>query len=59
MKQLTNIFHNNLKKDRQKKFISGLVIGSLADKKGTIDVPIAEHPVKKGLMRFIEKEKNH
>ena len=32
------------------KIYFGLVLGSLAEKKGTIDAPIAEHPVKKGLM---------
>ena len=32
------------------KIYLGLVLGSLAEKKGTIDAPIAEHPVKKGLM---------
>jgi 23S rRNA pseudouridine1911/1915/1917 synthase len=32
------------------KIYLGFVHGSLPDKKGTIDVPIAEHPVKKGRM---------
>jgi len=32
------------------KIYYGFVLGSLADKKGTIDAPIAEHPAKKGLM---------
>ena len=32
------------------KIYCGLVLGSPTDKKGTIDVPIAEHPAKKGLM---------
>jgi 23S rRNA pseudouridine955/2504/2580 synthase/23S rRNA pseudouridine1911/1915/1917 synthase len=32
------------------KIYVGLVIGSLSEKKGSIDAPIAEHPAKKGLM---------
>jgi 23S rRNA pseudouridine955/2504/2580 synthase/23S rRNA pseudouridine1911/1915/1917 synthase len=32
------------------KIYLGLVLGSPADKKGTINAPIAEHPVKKGTM---------
>lgn len=32
------------------KIYHGLVLGSLAQKQGLIDAPIAEHPVKKGLM---------
>ncbi len=32
------------------KIYCGLVLGSLAEKKGSIDAPIAEHPVKKSLM---------
>jgi len=32
------------------KLYCGLVLGSPADKKGTIESPIAEHPVKKGTM---------
>lgn len=39
------------------KIYLGFVIGSLADKKGTIDAPIAEHPVKKGLMTVYRKGK--
>lgn len=39
------------------KIYLGFVLGSLADKKGTIDAPIAEHPVKKGLMTVYRKGK--
>ena len=40
-----------------KKIYHGMVLGSLADKKGTIDAPMAEHPVKKGLMTVYKKGK--
>ncbi len=39
------------------KIYVGLVLGSLAEKKGTIDAPIAEHPAKKGLMTVHRKGK--
>jgi len=39
------------------KIYLGLVIGSLMNKKGTIDSPIAEHPVKKGTMIIHRKGK--
>ncbi|HKC35518.1 MAG TPA: RluA family pseudouridine synthase [Chitinophagaceae bacterium] len=39
------------------KIYNGLVLGSLTEKKGTIDVPISEHPVKKGLMTVHRKGK--
>jgi 23S rRNA pseudouridine955/2504/2580 synthase/23S rRNA pseudouridine1911/1915/1917 synthase len=39
------------------KIYLGLVLGSLAEKKGSIDAPIAEHPVKKGLMTVHRKGK--
>jgi 23S rRNA pseudouridine1911/1915/1917 synthase len=39
------------------KIYLGLVIGSLVHKKGTIDAPIMEHPVKKGLMVINRKGK--
>ena len=39
------------------KIYLGLVLGSLAEKKGTIDAPIAEHPGKKGLMTVFRKGK--
>jgi 23S rRNA pseudouridine955/2504/2580 synthase/23S rRNA pseudouridine1911/1915/1917 synthase len=39
------------------KIYLGLVIGSLADKKGSIDASISEHPAKKGLMTVYRKGK--
>ena len=39
------------------KIYLGFVLGSLADKTGTIDAPIAEHPAKKGLMTVYKKGK--
>ena len=39
------------------KIYLGLVLGSPAEKKGTIDAPIAEHPGKKGLMTVYRKGK--
>jgi 23S rRNA pseudouridine955/2504/2580 synthase/23S rRNA pseudouridine1911/1915/1917 synthase len=39
------------------KIYVGLVIGSLVNKKGTIDSPIMEHPTKKGLMVINRKGK--
>ncbi|HET6766163.1 MAG TPA: RNA pseudouridine synthase [Chitinophagaceae bacterium] len=39
------------------KIYLGFVLGSLAEKKGTIDAPIAEHPVKKGFMTVYRKGK--
>lgn len=39
------------------KIYCGFVLGSLSEKKGTIDAPIAEHPVKKGLMTVYRKGK--
>ena len=39
------------------KIYLGFVLGSLADQKGSIDAPIAEHPVKKGLMTVYRKGK--
>lgn len=39
------------------KIYLGLVVGSLAEKNGSIDAPIAEHPVKKGLMTIHRKGK--
>jgi len=32
------------------KYYQGLVLGSPAEKKGTLDAPISEHPLQKGLM---------
>ncbi len=42
---------------KTEKIYQGLVLGSLAEKKGTIDAPIAEYPVKKGLMTVYRKGK--
>lgn len=39
------------------KYYIGLVHGSLAEKKGTLDAPISEHPVQKGLMVVHRKGK--
>ena len=39
------------------KIYLGLILGSLAEKKGTIDAPIAEHAAKKGLMTVYRKGK--
>lgn len=39
------------------KIYLGLVVGSPAERKGSIDAPIAEHPVKKGLMTVYRKGK--
>lgn len=39
------------------KIYLGLALGSLAEKKGNIDAPIAEHPARKGLMTVYRKGK--
>ena len=39
------------------KYYVGLVHGSVAEKKGTLDAPISEHPVQKGLMVVHRKGK--
>lgn len=39
------------------KYYTGLVYGSVAEKKGTLDAPISEHPVQKGLMVVHRKGK--
>ena len=57
MKQLTNYLSQQFEERQTEKIYLGLVIGSLADKKGTIDAPIAEHPAKKGLMTVYRKGK--
>jgi len=41
---------NQFQERQTEKIYYGLVLGSLAEKQGLIDAPIAEHPVKKGLM---------
>jgi 23S rRNA pseudouridine955/2504/2580 synthase/23S rRNA pseudouridine1911/1915/1917 synthase len=45
-KHLSMQFENR----RAQKIYLGLVLGSFIDKKGKIELPIAEHPVKKGMM---------
>src|SRR4051794_19729285 len=45
-KHLSQQFENR----QTEKIYLGLVLGSLAEKQGAIDLPIAEHPTKKGLM---------
>jgi 23S rRNA pseudouridine1911/1915/1917 synthase len=42
---------------KTEKIYLGLLIGSLLNKKGTVDSPILEHPVKKGLMVINRKGK--
>ncbi len=39
------------------KIYLGLALGSLSEKKGSIDAPISEHPAKKGLMTVYRKGK--
>ena len=39
------------------KYYIGMVTGNLSEKKGTIDIPILEHPVKKGMMTTAAKGK--
>jgi 23S rRNA pseudouridine1911/1915/1917 synthase len=49
---------SQLFEERQtEKWYLGLVLGSLAEKEGTIDAPIAEHPHKKGTMQIFHKGK--
>lgn len=44
-------YFSRLFEERQiEKYYQGLVLGSPAEKKGTMDAPISEHPVQKGLM---------
>ncbi|MBL0181722.1 MAG: RluA family pseudouridine synthase [Chitinophagaceae bacterium] len=43
-------FSRLLKKEKLKKYYQGLVIGSPEEKKGTMDAPISEHLLQKGLM---------
>jgi len=52
-KSLSQQFQNR----QTEKIYLGLVIGSPLNKKGTIDSPIMEHPVKKGLMVINRKGK--
>ena len=50
-------FSQQFEERQTQKIYQGLVLGSLSDKKGTIDAPIAEHPAKKGLMTVYRKGK--
>ena len=45
-KQLSQLFEGR----EVEKYYLGLVLGKIVEQKGTIDVPIMEHPVTKGLM---------
>ena len=47
----------NQENKKLEKIYLGLIIGSPINKKGTIDAPIMEHPVKKGLMVINRKGK--
>ena len=42
---------------KTEKIYQGMVLGSIANQKATIDAPIAEHPVKKGTMTVYRKGK--
>lgn len=48
---------NQFTERQTEKIYLGLVIGSPAEKKGSIDAPVMEHPVKKGLMVINRKGK--
>lgn len=50
-------FSQQFEERQTEKIYQGLVLGSLSDKKGIINAPIAEHPVKKGLMTVYRKGK--
>ena len=52
-KQLSQIFEGR----EIEKYYQGLVLGKLAEPAGTIDIPIMEHPVTKGLMVTNKKGK--
>jgi 23S rRNA pseudouridine955/2504/2580 synthase/23S rRNA pseudouridine1911/1915/1917 synthase len=52
-KQLSQLFEGR----EVEKYYQGLALGKLAEPKGTIDAPIMEHPVKKGLMVTNKKGK--
>lgn len=52
-KQLSQLFEGR----EVEKYYQGLVLGKLAEEKGTIDIPIMEHPVTKGLMVTNKKGK--
>ena len=49
--EVTHKFLSQLFEERKiEKFYQGIVLGSPVNKKGTIDAPISEHPLHKGLM---------
>jgi 23S rRNA pseudouridine1911/1915/1917 synthase len=50
-------FSRQFEERQTEKIYEGMVLGSLANKKDTIDAPIAEHPAKKGLMTVYKKGK--
>lgn len=50
-------FSQQFEKRQTKKIYQGLVIGSLKEKEGRIDAPIAEHPAHKGTMIIHRKGK--
>ena len=52
-KYLSQQFENR----QTEKIYTGLVLGSLAEKKGSIDQPLSEHPAKKGVMVIHKKGK--
>ncbi len=52
-KYLSQLFENR----ETEKYYTGFVSGSLAEKKGVINIPIIEHPVKKGIMTTATKGK--
>ena len=52
-KQLSQLFEGR----EVEKYYQGLALGKLTEPKGTIDAPIMEHPVKKGLMVTNKKGK--
>jgi 23S rRNA pseudouridine1911/1915/1917 synthase len=53
-KYLSRLFENK----KVEKFYLGIIQGALADKKGTIDESIDEHPVHKGIMAINKKGKS-
>ncbi|MEO5998690.1 MAG: RluA family pseudouridine synthase [Chitinophagaceae bacterium] len=53
-KYLSQQFENR----ETEKYYTGFVTGTLAEKQGTVDIPIIEHPVKKGLMITTAKGKD-
>ena len=53
-KYLSQLFENR----ETEKYYTGFVTGLLAEKNGVVDIPIMEHPVKKGLMTTAAKGKD-